>query len=429
MKQKPGDEEHHEFQFAGVWVPPHILEMVRDHVLSGADFLVYNIIHALQGKDGCYASNEYLARACSVSNTRTVRRHINKLKELGLVKQTGFDGRHRFIKVVYPDGATPTDSGGTSEGAELAQAEGAETTPQKSSLKRTLKKEEKKKRQSGAVAPDGVVIKKGRVRKDVVGFGLGNTPPEDETYNNTNFDEEMAATLEEAVRGYNMPRRTGITRAKPSTWPAQFYLLRTRDEVPEDDIRRVLKWYTTNIGEPFVPEAFSGTAFRKKFATIEERCNRDTMFEIEIGEDAKKLAARLTPMGWPRGAAADLPGAIQMSLTAYENWLAARNTFIKRLHQGRVTIDPKMLKPFISLAKHLTNLTEPPTFFIRKWFEWVHRKVVTWQDWDGGFTPFVFRPTSKRFRAIGRGWLHNYCRDIDRWDKFNAVILEEVGCE
>ena len=89
------------------------------------------------------------------------------------------------------------------------------------------------------------------------------------------FDKHMAATLAEAVRAYGKPRKTGIAKSKPSTWADHFRLLRTKDGIPEAEIRKVVVWYATHIGEAFVPEAFSGESFRRKYAALERAAGRD----------------------------------------------------------------------------------------------------------------------------------------------------------
>jgi len=44
--------------------------------------------------------------------------------------------------------------------------------------------------------------------------------------------------------------------------------MRTRDKIPKKDIQAAVRWYGKNIGQEFVPEAFSAATFRKKYLSI-----------------------------------------------------------------------------------------------------------------------------------------------------------------
>lgn len=82
-------------EFRGVWIPACVW---LDDRLSAVDKIVLAEIDSLDGESGCYASNETLAGFCQTS-VPTVSRSINKLKELGYVKQLCFNGRVRILKV------------------------------------------------------------------------------------------------------------------------------------------------------------------------------------------------------------------------------------------------------------------------------------------------------------------------------------------
>lgn len=83
-----------ERDFKGVWIPK---EIWLDTRLNALDKIILVEINSLDGADGCYASNEYLAKFCQCSEAK-VSKSISLLTELGYIKVVKFDGRKRFLK-------------------------------------------------------------------------------------------------------------------------------------------------------------------------------------------------------------------------------------------------------------------------------------------------------------------------------------------
>ena len=81
--------------FKGVWIPR---EIWLNKELSLIEKGIFTEINSLDGKNHCYASNEYLAEfgQCSIA---TVTRAIKHLIDLNLIEQVSFDGRVRVLKV------------------------------------------------------------------------------------------------------------------------------------------------------------------------------------------------------------------------------------------------------------------------------------------------------------------------------------------
>jgi len=81
--------------FKGIWIPR---EVWLDTRLSALDKSVLAEVDSLDnGEDGCYASNEYLAKFCQCSEWK-ISTSITKLIELGYLKRVSFDGRTRKLK-------------------------------------------------------------------------------------------------------------------------------------------------------------------------------------------------------------------------------------------------------------------------------------------------------------------------------------------
>lgn len=81
--------------FKGVWIPRQVwldknLTMLDKGILTEIDSLD-------MGEDGCWASNEHLAKFCQCSAWK-VSTSISRLAELGYISVESFDGRRRKIK-------------------------------------------------------------------------------------------------------------------------------------------------------------------------------------------------------------------------------------------------------------------------------------------------------------------------------------------
>ncbi|TGM95027.1 helix-turn-helix domain-containing protein [Leptospira levettii] len=76
----------------GVWIADQLDRLKINHSLKR---LLAEII-SLDAKGGCFASNQYLADLLNLK-VNTISKNISELKRLGLVKQTKFDGRKRFL--------------------------------------------------------------------------------------------------------------------------------------------------------------------------------------------------------------------------------------------------------------------------------------------------------------------------------------------
>jgi DNA-binding transcriptional ArsR family regulator len=84
-----------ERDFKGIWIDKGVW---LDKRLNALDKVILVEIDSLDVEgQGCWASNDYLAEFCQCK-ARTVSRTITKLKELGYIEQTSFDGRHRILR-------------------------------------------------------------------------------------------------------------------------------------------------------------------------------------------------------------------------------------------------------------------------------------------------------------------------------------------
>lgn len=82
--------------FKGVWIPK---EVFLDDRLNAVEKIILVEIDSLDVEDseGCYASNEYLAKFCQCSVTK-ISTSISKLIKLGYIRVAKNDGRKRWLK-------------------------------------------------------------------------------------------------------------------------------------------------------------------------------------------------------------------------------------------------------------------------------------------------------------------------------------------
>lgn len=115
MNNEQRDNPHREgvvpmFQFRGVWVPPELFDLLRTGAMTATDLAVYTLIEAFtyKGSRGCFASNDYIARAAGVQ-AQQASRIVSKLIGLKLVRREG-DTQTRKLWVIrdHPAEDVPT---------------------------------------------------------------------------------------------------------------------------------------------------------------------------------------------------------------------------------------------------------------------------------------------------------------------------------
>lgn len=80
----------------GIWIPVWIEKLNLSH----SQTKLYAEIVSLHDKGGCFASNRYFGEVLGLKMD-TISRLITSLKKLGLLEQTGFDGRRRYLRPIF----------------------------------------------------------------------------------------------------------------------------------------------------------------------------------------------------------------------------------------------------------------------------------------------------------------------------------------
>ncbi|XDD48586.1 helix-turn-helix domain-containing protein (plasmid) [Leptospira sp. WS39.C2] len=79
----------------GIWIPVWIENLNLSH----SQTKLFAEIVSLHDNGGCFASNRYFSEILGLK-ADTISRIITSLKKLGILEQTGFDGRRRFLKPI-----------------------------------------------------------------------------------------------------------------------------------------------------------------------------------------------------------------------------------------------------------------------------------------------------------------------------------------
>jgi len=264
-------EESHEKQFRGIWLPFYILELYEEKQINDKQLILLAIIDCLsKGDEGCFASNEYLAKAVNTTATK-VSVHISHLKKLGVIRATGFNGRQRFLATCWSE--TPESSGqkgkaGFPKRERQHSRFGKGSIPEKG--KAIYKEEdniENRNSLSGPDGPDNDTSKTSR-RKEP-----------------STFDYRAAQELAAVIETHQKLNK----RMKPKDWANTIRVLREHDGVEKKDIRDVIRWYKDHIGQEYIPVVLSAAAFRDKWEKLVAARMRTTK------QEQKDRPARATP--------------------------------------------------------------------------------------------------------------------------------------
>lgn len=274
-----GEEETHQKRFRGNWVRPEVFHLVETKQLTPSEaFLLLIVDNFVEyGGEDCYASNEFLAEKLGVG-TRMVQLNLAKLRKLGLLVITGFDGRKRFLCTTW------------SNLQERSVLHGRGEVNFVPGPKDTSRLE---------VVRNGTYPKKGPRKTQDSGGGIYKVNKEDDERRLKVVQikkDEYQSFATDLLHMVSSVRKVNA-RSKPQTWFLAFRLLHTEDGIPLDRIRSVLEWYRKELetsgdlisnGNPnFIPIAYTGQKFREKFDSLEGSMFRRNPKKIQKEKQVK----------------------------------------------------------------------------------------------------------------------------------------------
>lgn len=259
-------------KFRGNWVRPEIFYMVDRGDISIPEawllLLIDNFVE--HGKKDCWASNTHFAKTLRCQE-RNIRKMLTKLKRLGLVYQTGFDGRIRYLATSWSHHQPgPGGPGALQPGPPVLSRQVPQDQATRSPRTRLSPADNGKNR----AIPRKIIVRLKRL------IYKGNIQVEKQhclTCRETDW-KKVSKVLEEAISKV----RTIPATAKRNTWHEHIRKVHTLDGIAVNEVVAVVEWYATTLvkeGDPsrtksFLPEAFSGAAFRKKWDQLVSARNR-----------------------------------------------------------------------------------------------------------------------------------------------------------
>lgn len=97
------DEEKHMRAFRGCWCPPELFDLLADGTINATEAMLILVIDSFVQHTGadCYASTEYLGKRLGGIRADETSRMVGRLRKIGLLIQTKFDGRKRHMHVFW----------------------------------------------------------------------------------------------------------------------------------------------------------------------------------------------------------------------------------------------------------------------------------------------------------------------------------------
>jgi len=220
-------EEHRSFYIGG-FLPPQIFKLIENRELTPRAAILYAMIDKLTNPDGedCHASNSYLGDKLGI-HPNTITELISQLKDHGLVVETGFDGKRRFMRVIKDFPSQPTG------------------------------------KRVGSLQGNGEAhyIYNGKVKNSTV-------PKASKPY--LKYARRMKKTLNDS--GIATPK------ARLGAWAADLRKIVELDKVDKPTFIKVFRWYmneTKNGRGQFCPVANSAATLREKFVRIQAAMGRE----------------------------------------------------------------------------------------------------------------------------------------------------------
>ena len=130
-------------------------------------------------------------------------------------------------------------------------------------------------------------------------------------------------------------------------------------------------------------------------------------------------------LGWPKGAADQLPALCQTAMDAYLPFMAKLRKETQRLSKLPKT-NSKVLAEADFLDIVRTKMGGVLSF-VENWYGRVHARVSNWEGWNGDLTSYAFRPDHKDFQKQGAGWSTAYCHSPRLWTQLMERIAVYEG--
>jgi len=401
-------------------IPIEALKLFWDTRITLTEVLLVSFVNMLVNvnrNEGCYASNKRLALHAMARNPKKVSSMISKLKRLGLIREVGYKvtkfGRIRVLDTKWrPIG-----------GVILKDNRGVilKDNPYSSSLR------SEELHSITDPAPQG----SGELMTPSKGDNEMSTKHGFNVRLGMNTDNKIAKM--DLMCAHQL-RRAVISNSgaqtyshQPNKWANEFKILRSRRHI--GDICSVLDWLEENAKSlrderVFFPK--NAKVFRQHFDSLLERMNKDPK-RIQVTFEAEQHALALKLLQWPKGAAEQLPQAVQITLENFQQ--------LWRRLKDYTTDNPELIiqgkkvtyaEPHVKLAHQIIQVIIPGSRTL-DWFHSLYARVKDWKDWSGNIISGAWHGEllSKQFKKFIMPFVirHVPAKDADRtW----STLAKEV---
>jgi len=241
-------------QYRPISIPKATIDKIREIDITGIDGVIglycfYYYTAVWQNTYQPYCTTRYTAKALKISEAK-VRKNKKVLSQIGLIEDVSTRNNKgkitgNYIKVRYYQKGRTTGKAGLQE----RPKSGNQTINTYSTNKRNTSR-------------DNTVVTQKRVDDQDIFF--------------TSASKYLYKILDKHKK---VKKNTNMKE-----WIRQLKLLHTRDGISKRVIKTTLKWYMSHFGDPYVPIAESGKAFREKFIRILNAIERSGQQEKGTGD-------------------------------------------------------------------------------------------------------------------------------------------------
>jgi hypothetical protein len=225
------------------------------------------------------------------------------------------------------------------------------------------------------------------------------------SYQVEDVDRERATLL----RGYAASQQWFLSRSKKK-WAVAFASLRKQLGNGSGQIDTVLAWYTQH--KVSRPKVRNGQEFLQQWNWL---CDLYDKYQkqhptVTVSDTTRQICKRLTRQyEWPKGCAAQLESAVQVSLDYYMAFRAKLKSF-----PGD--------SPTARFARKLAGGLLPyPASYVESYFNNLNHRLHSWKDWSGNLMNLAL--DADKLTPEGRGLAAQWSGKPGLWDQ----LLKEVG--
>jgi biotin operon repressor len=380
-------DETHDYQFTALIIPKHIVDLFHKGDINATEMLLVSIIHALAKKDGCYASNAYLAGMLNI-HQQSMSRMIRHLREMGLVQVYVRErDQQRLMKTYFnecenwPAGVNPNVEGGSTLGLRGVNV-----------------------RVDPAPSKEGTDIIANNCGRAAQGFGL---------VGKRSWCDSAAHALSKELSAQRLLMRPPNLKA----WAAEFQAMLNLG-ISKQEIKETIIWYTQNIREPYMPQAYSAKSFRDKYPQLRKRMTKQQSkgeVLVKPNELSPKAEAPLYEIlqhyHWPKGSKLQLPYVIQASVANFR-------TYMKKADSAELKGTLQKFNFWMRAAHFAT-----PASSLERYFIGVFDRLAGWDEWGGDLSTYIWSPDIKHVQQQGRQHATDYSNDPELYARY----LEALG--